>query len=356
MNLRAKTFRTRRSCGTGRRAVVFWVALLVPAACLTAADGPVQDASRLFEAGKYVQAAATLRSALEQKAQGAGPAEASAAQDAPLYYWLARCSYELRDLDRAIKSAERAVELDPGNSLYHLWLGRAYGRKAEHGSRLSGMSLAKKTRREFEEAVRLNPSNLAAQRDLIEFYLQAPGIVGGGEDKARKQVEALAAVDAVEGHLARGRLWMHKKKLDEAEQEYRRVVAAKPQRVDPYFDVADFYLSRNDPVRMEEAAEAAARLQPSDPRLSFYRGVARILAGNRPEEAEKLLKSYLSGVPPRSELPSHADAREWLGRLHERQGQCPAAAKEYRKALELNPRSKIAHDGLRRVQKCESGQ
>jgi tetratricopeptide (TPR) repeat protein len=353
MNLSAKTPWARRACGGGRRAVVLLAALLIPAAHISAADGPVQDASRLFDAGNYPQAAATLRAALEQKAQGAG---AAAAPDASLYYWLARCSFELRDFDRAISSAERAVELEPKNSLYHLWLGRAYGRKAEQVGRLSGFSMAKKTRQQFEEAVRLNPSNLAAQEDLIEFYLRAPGIVGGGEDKAQKQVEALAAVDAVEGHAARGRLWVHRKRVDDAEQEYRQVLAAKAQRPDPYFEAADFYLKRNDPLRMEEGVEAAARLEPSDRRLSFYRGVTRVLAGNRPEEAEKLLKSYLAGVPPRSDLPSHADAHEWLGRLYERQGQCAAAAKEYRQAVELDPHSKSAYDGLRRVQKCPSGQ
>jgi len=136
----------------------------------------------------------------------------------------------------------------------------------------------------------------------------------------------------------------------------KHVLSAKAQRPDPYFEAADFYLKRNDPLRMEEGVEAAARLEPSDRRLSFYRGVTRVLAGNRPEEAEKLLKSYLAGVPPRSDLPSHADAHEWLGRLYERQGQCAAAAKEYREAVELNPHSKSAHDGLRRVQKCPSGQ
>src|SRR5712692_8800477 len=319
MNLRARTPWARRACGGGRRAAVLLAALLIPAAHIAASDGPVQDASRLFDAGNYPQAAATLRAALEQKGQGAG---AAAAPDALLYYWL----------------------------------GRAYGRKAEQIGRLSGFSMAKKTRHQFEEAVRLNPSNLAAQQDLIEFYLRAPGIVGGGEDKAQKQVEALAAVDAVEGHAARGRLWVHRKRVDEAEQEYRQVLAGKAKRPDPYFEAADFYLKRNDALRMEEGVEAAARLEPSDRRLSFYRGVTRVLAGNRPEEAEKLLKSYLAGVPPRSDLPSHADAHEWLGRLYERQGQCAAAAKEYREAVELNPHSKSAHDGLRRVQKCPSGQ
>ena len=334
----SRTPRTRRAWVP---ALVFLAAVGALQASSAGTNGPLENAHRQFDAGQYRQAADALRAALEQNPQ-----------DAALHYWLARCYFELRDFDRAISTAERSVELDPGNSQYHLWLGRAYGRKAEQAGWFSGFSLAKKSRREFEEAVRLNPSNFAGQHDLIEFYLRAPGIVGGGEDKARQQVEALAAVDAVEGHVARGDYWMDRKKPEQAEQEYRQVLAARPKRVDPYLEVADFYLQRNDAGRMAEAVEAAARVDPPDRRLSYYCGVVRVLAGNRVEEAEQCLKTYLTSVPPRSDLPSHADAYEWLGRLYESRGKCQAAAEQYRKALEIHPRSKSAREALRRVQKC----
>lgn len=327
------------------QAFFFLAALVAPAGMFAGVNGALESARRQFDAGQYRQAATILRAALEQNPQGAA-----------LHYWLARCYFELQDYDHAVLSAERSVELDPGDSVYHLWLGRAYGRRAEQAGWIAGFSLAKKSRREFEEAVRLDPSNLHAQRDLIEFYLRAPGIVGGGDDKAWKQAEALAAVDAVEGHLARGEFWADKKKPEQAEQEYRLVLAAKPKRVDAYLDVADFYLKRNDAIHMEEAVEAARGLDPSDRRLSYYCGVVRVLAGDRLEEAEQCLETYLTTVPPRSDLPSHADAHDWLGRLYERQGKCAAARAQYQKALEINPRSKSAHEGLRGAQKCAAGQ
>lgn len=336
----------------GRRA---WIrARALPAAAIIlfflaapafAANGPVVVAWRQFEAGKYQQAVAVLQAALEQSPQ-----------DAELHYWLARCYYELGDFDHAIASGRHAVELTPYNSEYHLWLGRAYGLKAEQAALFSGLSLAKKTRHEFEEAVRLDPSNFAAQHDLIEFYRRAPGIVGGGDDKARRQIEALAALDAIEGHVARGNYWAEKKKPDQAEAEFRLVLEARPKRVSPFLEVADFYLSRNDPGQMEQAVEAAARVGPSDRRLSYCRAVAHILAGNRLAEAEQLLKTYLETVPQRSDLPSHAAAHEWLGRLYERQGQCSAAVEQYRKAADLKPHSKTARESLRRLRQCPPGQ
>lgn len=313
--------------------------LLGPAA-LADTNALLADASRLFDAGNYQQAANVLNAARGKKAQ-----------DAPLHYWLARCYFELRQFDLAAASAEKSVELEPNNSEYRLWLGRAYGRKAEQAGGFSALSSARKSRREFEEAVRLDPANLHAQRDLIEFYFRAPGIVGGGEDKARRQIQQLETVDAVEAHLARADFLMHKGKPEQAEAECRQVLEAKPTRIGPYIEVADFYRRRNDAVRMEEAVEAAARVDASDRRLGYYRGVVRVLAGNRLDEAEQLLKNYLSSVPRHSDLPSHAAAREWLGRLYEQQGRRQAAADQYRVALEIDPRSKGAREALRRVSK-----
>ncbi len=312
-----------------------------------AAKDPLSEAIQEFAAGNYRQAAALLHDALEAH-PAAGDRQPPAAR---LHYWLARCAYELRDFDRTIRSLERAVELEPGNADYHLWLGRAYGRRAEVAGWFSGFSLARKTRREFEEAVRLDPSKIEAQHDLIEFYSEAPGIVGGGDEKARRQIEALAALDPAEAHLARGEYWMEKKKLERAEAEYRQVLEARSRRAGLYLDVADFYQKRNDAARMEEAVEAAARADAADRGLEYYRGAVRVLAGNRLEEAEKLLLNYLGTVPQRSDLPSHAHAREWLGHLYELQGKRDAALAQYRLAMEIDPRSKNARDQLRRLEK-----
>ncbi|MBI3669175.1 MAG: hypothetical protein HY237_05290 [Acidobacteria bacterium] len=118
-----------------------------------------------------------------------------------------------------------------------------------------------------------------------------------------------------------------------------------------YLNVADFYQTRQDAARLEEAVEAAARLDAADRRLGYYRGVARIVAGNRLQEAEKLLKNYLTTVPQRSDFPSHSSAQEWLGHLYERQGRRDAAMVQYRLALESDPHNKTARDNLRRLQK-----
>lgn len=306
----------------------------------SAGDGSaaLQIAQRQFTAGNYSSAITTLQSAVPQNSNSG-----------EIYFWLARNYYELSDYDNAITNSEKSVELDAKNSLYHQWLGRAYGGKAD---RERSFSLAKKVKKEFQEAVRLNPSNIQARRDLQQYDIDAPWIAGGNKDEAREQVEAIAAIDPVEGHLARAVLVLQvQKKPELAEDEYREVLKAKPTRLEPYFEVAFFFVRQNRPAEVDSVIRAAAQAGPNDPRLGFYRGVSRVLSGTELPRAEEYLKSYLASTPDRSDWPSHAAAREWLGRLYEAEGKKIEAAEQYRAALQLEPGRKEARARLQQLEK-----
>ena len=131
---------------------------------------------------------------------------ASSPNDAEAQHLLCRAYYSIQDWDRAISAGEKAVSLSPEKSNYHLWLGRAYGEKADASSFFSAAGLAKKVRASFERAVDLDGSNIQARSDLAEFYMEAPGIMGGGQDKARAQADALMKIAPAKGHWVLGRL------------------------------------------------------------------------------------------------------------------------------------------------------
>lgn len=303
------------------------------------ATSDVLQARHQFELGNYSGAVNTLHNAV---AQNANNAEA--------HFWMARAYYELKDFNNAASEAERAVQLDAKNSLYHLWLARSYGEQAD---REHSFSLARKVKKEFEEAVRLDPSNIAARRDLEEFNIEAPWVVGGNKDAAREQVDAIAALDPVQGHLARAKFnSVALKKNDLAESEYRLVLESKADRVEPYFEIAEFYRDIGKGAEMEPAIQAAEKLKPGDPRIGYYRAVEHILMATQANTAEPLLKAYIANTPNRSDWPSHASARVWLGRLYEQQGKRQQAAEQYRAALELEPGNKDARAKLQKIEKA----
>lgn len=300
----------------------------------------IQLAQRDFTAGNYAVAISTLQ-----------PLVTQSSSNAEAFFWLGRSYYEISDYDSAIAQFEKAVSIDAKNSVYQMWLGRAYGGKAD---RDRSFSLAKKVKKQFQLAVALNPSNVEARRDLEEYCLDAPWIVGGSKDEALEQVNAIAVMDPVEGHLARA-LYDREglKKPEDAENELRQVLASDPKTPDPYFEAVQFFQHQDRPADMAPAIQAAARVNPNDPRLAYYRGVEGVLANANLNDAERELKAYLASTPDRSDWPSHASARDWLGRLYEAQGKRPEAAEQYRAALQLDPKLKDADMRLSHLEKSK---
>lgn len=302
-------------------------------------SSPVQIAQRQFNGGDYSGAITSLRTAA-----------AITSSDAESHFWIARAYYEQRNFDQAIAHFARAVQIAPSNSLYHQWLGRANGEKADLER---SFTLARKVKSEFETAVRLNPANIPARRDLEEYCLDAPWIAGGSKDEAKAQVDAIAAIDPIAGHVARAQYdVLALKKPDLADNEYHQAFDAKPKGIEAFLAAADFYQKQNRAADLANVIDAAAKVVPSDPRLAFYRGVQRIMAAKELPQAEQYLKSYLASTPDRSDWPPHAAAREWLGRLYQLEGKHAEAAEQFRAALQLDPNRKEARTRLDQLEKA----
>ncbi len=303
-------------------------------------SGAAADGRRKVDAGDYRGAISTLQSALSRD-----PSDAAA------YYWMGRGFYELHDYDNAISALQKAVALDPKVSDYHGWLGRAYGGKAD---REHSFFVAKKVKGEFQAAIRLDPSNIAARRDLEDFCIGAPWIVGGSKDEALAQVDAIAAIDPVEGHVARAIYYDEAlKKPAQAAAEYHAVLESKSTKVDAYFQAANFFINANEPANVLAAINDASAVAADDMRLDFYRGVLGVLNGTDEANAERFLKSYIASTPDRSSWPTHAAARFWLGRLYEAMGKPAAAAEQYRASLQLDPQRKDARSRLNKLEKSQ---
>ena len=301
---------------------------------------PLAGAQHDYNDGDYNRAVDTLTNAI-----------AKSPNDATLHFLLGQCYYELGEFARASASLESAVQLSPKQSEYHDWLGKSYGRRAETSVFLSAMSWARKTHKEFEIAVQFDPTNFEAQRDLIRYEMNAPGIVGGGDDKALKHIEEVEKINSLQGLLARGEFFATKRRLGEGDAVFAKILESNSDRIGIYLEAADYYRDRQNGDKMGKAVADAQRIDPNDRRLKFYKGTLLVLKGKSPAEAESLLKSYLATVPDHSELPPHSAAREWLGKLYESQERFSEATQEYRASLDLDPHNKEVEEALKRVEK-----
>ena len=308
------------------------------ATTLLAQDAALDSAKAAFEKGDYTKAVEILQGAVSKSPN-----------NGEIYLWLTRSYLELKQYDNAVSSGEKAVAADSKSSVYHQWLGEAYGAKADHASMLSAYPLARKTQKEFDTAVQLDPHNYDAVQDLIEYDCTAPSIVGGGEDKAQPLISKLTELNAAEGHYGAGVCKAQKKDYDGADAEFSKALESKPQTATRVYDIGDYFLQRHQADKLLQVAAQGEVLAPKDPRGKYYRACGFILKSENLADAEKLLRDYLQTAPPNSQYPAAWQAHYALGRLYEAQKNTAAAKNEYEIALKGNSKYKPAQDALKRL-------
>jgi tetratricopeptide (TPR) repeat protein len=232
-------------------------------------------------------------------------------KDARIYDLIGRNHFMLGEFKKASESYEKAVAADPSNSDYEHWLGKAFGKRAETASPFTAPGLASKARQHFEKAVALNSKNKEAVNDLFEYYLEAPGFLGGGLEKAARLAESIAALDPAEGLWAQARIAERRKDYGKAEEQLRRAMQAAPMQVGRIVDLAKFLSKQGRIEESEQTFRAAERIAPNNPRLLYNRAETYIKAGRNIETARELLKRYLSAnLSP--DDPSRQDAEKLL--------------------------------------------
>ena len=236
----------------------------------------------------------------------------------------------------AVDAAGEAVDLAPDNAQAHFWLGNAYGSRIGQVGTMSQAFIAPKLRDAFERAIALDPDLHEARSSLVEYYLQAPAVVGGSVDKARAQAAELARRDPPRGHYARGRLATHDKQPDVAAKAYLAAWKARPENV-AYRSAAGLALQET--RQWDQAFDLYQAWTAEDPKAAgaFYQlGRTAVLSGQRAEVGMPALKKYLALPAAPGQPPMH---HAWyrLGQLQARVGDKASARGSFEKALKGEP-------------------
>lgn len=265
--------------------------------------------------------------------------------DAEAINQLCRAYFQYEDWDRAESRCKKAVEMQPNNFGFHHWLGRVYGEKAGRATLPIGLAL--KTRDEFQRAAQLDPGNASALADVAEYYIEAPGMMGGGKDKAIEQAKIIGKINPAQEHWVYARIAEKNKDLATAEKEYRAMVEAGNGGAEGWLNLGFFYRNQKRYNEMEQAFVKMSQAPMPAREVLVEAANSLFRTGRAFSFAIELLRRYFSEGPV-EEAPAFK-AHYLLGQLLEKQGDPSGAAGEYRAALALARNYAPARVALRLV-------
>ena len=271
------------------------IGFVLAISCSFAQDS-LQRAEELYNKTDYQKSLALLHEA---------PAHQAAA-----YNLIGRDYFMLGEYKKSTEAFQKAFALEPSNSVHAHWLGRAFGRRAETSGPFLAPMHASKARQYFEQAVALDPSNDEALNDLFDYYLQAPGFLGGGYDKAEQVAKRIADRNAAEGHFAQAQLADKRRQYDTAEEQLRRAMELAPHQVGRVLDLARYLAKRGRFQESEAAFDKALQLEPNSPKIYFARARVYIEEKRNLDRAKDLLIKYM-----RSNLTPDDPPREQAEKL-----------------------------------------
>jgi tetratricopeptide (TPR) repeat protein len=120
--------------------------------------------------------------------------------------------------------------------------------------------------------------------------------------------------------------------LDQAEQSFKQVIAAKPDDPAAYYNLGTLYLQRNSAQQAQQYLEQTVKLRPNYPEAWNNLGMIAAQGGNN-EEAIRNFKLSLQW------RPSYATALLNLGNVYRRQGNFDEAETLLKKALDSEPKN-----------------
>ncbi|GAB5410319.1 MAG: tetratricopeptide repeat protein [Balneolaceae bacterium] len=251
------------------------------------AQSDIDKGIELFQQGELVQAKTFFNTFLK-----------SDKKNSEANFYLGRIYFDEENYGKAIDWFKKAAKHDRSSSKYPMWLGHSYGRRAQNAGKLKQAFYAKDSRKNYEKAIELDPNNVEARESAMEFYLQAPGFMGGGRDKAEKQATLISNIDEVAGFTAWGRIYSYYDEPISTLENYTKALEAYPEEMVFYYRLYNYHFGEQE---YSEASDIAKKqLSYNDTTAVIYLNLGN--AQQRNDEFEEAYLSYQKALDLDSDL------------------------------------------------------
>ncbi|MEK8029281.1 hypothetical protein AACH06_00490 [Ideonella sp. DXS29W] len=183
--------------------------------------------------------------------------------------------------DAGVPVAEACVKAHPESGVCHYVLANLLGVQALRAGMFKAMGMAGRIRESYEKAVALQPDAFNHRLGLMQFYLAAPSIAGGGTDKARDLARSTEAKYPEQARCLRALVAVSEEKYDEAEKLLWAVQPGKDNalRSAVYGSLGQIGAQRLNNKQPAPAQALFERLVQVEPGRAFaFYGLARVKA------------------------------------------------------------------------------
>ncbi len=239
----------------------------------------------------------------------------------------------------------------PENATAAFWVGSTAGQMAMRSGMFKAMGYAKTSRKALEKAVELNAKDIRAQFLLMQFYLMAPGIMGGDKDEAKLIAQRIALQSKVDGLRAQGQILATEKDMDGWLRENRAALELAPAHPDILGSVTGYYLGKSDFAAAKTLIDAAKAVDPDHPVVRYQYVKWAAMSGQESEEALAIIDEMLK-MPRYPDRFSLSGAHLRRGQLLAKLGRKDQAISAYEACLTIDPELKGVNEELEALRKA----
>lgn len=179
-------------------------------------------------------------------------------------YYLSIFELRRNDYDEAIDYLKEAIDINENDYRYQERLGDAYGMKAQNAGIFKAMFSIPKMRSAWKKAVELKPDIISAREKLFSYYLIAPGIAGGDEEKALQLANEVKKLDSIRGGILMARYYQDQEEIDKAENEYLNAAKQDSKNAQLMNTIGYFYLSVEKTNKARPWFDSYIELEPDE--------------------------------------------------------------------------------------------